>query len=237
MHWIIIVIIVIIVIGLVGDILSWLKKLLWDSRIIPVVLGLAACVAAGFAVYWLYSLAGCPGWLIVALAVCLVVYNVISWVIYLGLEHRYSKILEDASAQAKEIVYAAEEYAKLMKNKISAVINEAGMATDAEIFRKLALNADIDNLNRKRDELRAKLKIFYTYGIVEEMITIAQKDDEKKVFVEQLGTLLDQKEIQIQTKLNGDGKTAESWDNNLYCTTKPCIEGNNMLPPIHMEID
>lgn len=233
MHWIIIVIII----GVMIVILSWLKELLWDSGIIPLLLRLVACAVAVFAVHWLYSLMGCPGWLIVAVAVLLTVYNVISGLMYFGLQNRYSKILDDAFAQYKEIVHAAEEYADLMKNKISDVINQAGMATDVEIFKKLELDVDIDSLNKKRDELSAKLKIFSPYGIVKEMKTIALKDDEEKVFAEQLNLLLEQEEIKIQTRLNSDEKTAESWDNNLYCTTRPCIEGSNMLPPIHMEID
>lgn len=234
MHWIIIAIIVIMV---VIGVLSWLKELLWDSGIIPFLLKLAACVAAVFAVYWLYSLAGCPSWLIGMLAVFLIVYNMISWFRYLGLKSRYGRILEDASVKSKEIAHVAEEFAELMKRKISDVINEAGMATDAEIFKKLELGINLADLNKKRDELNAKLKEFNTYGIVKEMKAIAKKNDEKKVFAEQLEVLLEQNEIKIQTQLNGDGKTAESWDNNLYCTTRPCIEGSNMLPPIHMEID
>lgn len=235
MHWIIIAIIAIMV---VVEIVKKVKELLWDSGILPFMLRLAACAVAVYTVHWLYGLVGFPVWLIGALAIFLIVYNVLLWVIYLYVKNKYVKILDDASAQYNEIVHAVGEFAQLMKNKILDVINEAGMATDVEIFEKLRLGSKMDDLNNKKDELSKKIeKMDAYYGMVKEMKAVTEKENGKSVFTEQLKVLLDEEEIKIQTNLNGNEKTAKSWDNNLYCTTKPYNEGSNVLPTIYMEID
>lgn len=235
MHWIVIAIIVVII---VFSLLKSLVCFLWDSGIIPFLLGVTVWIVGIFAVFLLYSLMGYPLWLIGAVVIFLIAYNGMLRMKYLRRKNSYIKILNDASAQSKEIVHDDEEIDELMKNEISDIINEAGMATDAEIFKKLKLDADIEKLNKKKEELHIKLKIFDTYtGIVSEMRATACKKDKKKILAEQLKALLVQEEIEIKTRLNGDEKTAETWDNNLYAATRPCMEGSNMLPTIRLEID
>lgn len=230
MHWIIIAVIAIIIISII----SWL----WESGILPTILVLLGCAAAIFVVHWLYSRVGCPVWLILALSGALIVYNMVLLFRYINLKAHYMKLLEKASVVCNQIIQALREFEKTMKNKILMAIDELGMATDCEIFGKLGLDSDINELHIKRDELRGILSGIHGYsGLVKEMREIAAGANENIVFEEQMKALVSQEKIKIETTLNRDGQAAESWDKNLYRTTRECLEASNMLPPVRLEID
>ena len=61
--------------------------------------------------------------------------------------------------------------------------------------------------------------------------------EEADLCKDQFRKLMDKGEIKIECKLNGSDVNAQTWDGNLYESTREDIKGENMLPTEYMSID
>lgn len=187
----------------------------------------------------LYKNMGYPNIFLIIIGAILVVGNIIAIIAYLYFQGLYVQSVEWAYQIAQEIGNKKAEMLSTIQTTISDTMAKMGRGTDQEVWENVKDNYPyIDDINKKSGYVIRQLsrKGIYISDMTDfgELLCPIEEADLCK---DQFHKLMDKGEIKIECKLNGSDVNAQTWDGNLYESTREDIKGENMLPTEYMSID